>query len=259
MALLILRTSAGYGIPLATTAVDLRSEGSSGTANGGLFYQNVSQPTGTGVYDPFLRLQDTPIEEGFNTDYRLNGQAPLDDKSDPNFTHSMTLGSLASSNVNGVDYYAFSLDIDEPNSGPKRYVSLDQVKIYVAGSPTLSELSSATLKWDMDGAGDVAILMDGGALSPGNGGDDMQMLVPTSFFAGVDPSQYVYFYSMFGATKGYDADPGTQWGSKGSFEEWRSLSSAQSPTPAPVPEPATALLLAVGLAGLSRLRRYKRS
>ncbi|MBI4364477.1 MAG: hypothetical protein HY568_03520, partial [Candidatus Latescibacteria bacterium] len=131
-------------MPLANV-IDLRAEGSSettGSANGALFYQLTSPPTGTGDYDPFLRLQDAPIEEAFNTDYRFHGQAPLDAKSDPNFTRSMTLGSLLSIEVNSLEYYSFTLDLDEPNSDDKRDISLDEVKLYLAGAPDLSSLDS---------------------------------------------------------------------------------------------------------------------
>jgi PEP-CTERM motif-containing protein len=251
----LLLVGAGYAHALSlANVIDLRTSGSSettGIANGALFYQNVDQSSGTGFINPFLRIQDSPVEEGFNTDYRQNGQAPLDDKSDLQFTHSLTLGSLKTVTVNNTSYYLFSLDIDEPNNGPKRYISLDEVKLYLASAPDLSDLSSATLKWDMDGAGDAVVYLDGGALSPGNGGDDMQMLVPTSFFAGADPNSYLYFYTKMGATAGFGAD---NFDADASFEEWRAL-QGEAPPPPPVPEPATMLLLGGGLAGVIGKRR----
>ncbi len=257
--LLLLGAGSARAIPLPIV-IDLRTEGSSettGVGNGALFYQNTSQPTGTGYYNPFLRLQDAPIEEAFNTDYRYHGQAPLDAKSDPNFTHSLTLGSLQITTVGGVDYYAFSLDIDEPNSGTKRYISLDEVSLYVAGAPDLNTLGPATLKWSLDGAGDAVVYMDGGALSPGNGGDDMQMLVPVSFFSGVEPAQYLYFYCKFGATAGMGADLGTSFDADASFEEWRALRN-QNPPPPAIPEPTTIVLLGGGLASMLAARRRRK-
>lgn len=247
---LALSAASAQALTLANV-VDLRVAGSTGTANNALFSQIVSEPTGTGVFDPFLRLQNSPIEQAFNTDYRLNGQAPLDAKSDPH-THSIQLGSLATIHHGGTDYYMFTLDIDEPNSGPKKYLSLDDFKLYVAGTGNLSNLSTATLKWNMDGAGDATVYLNGGNLSSGNGQDDMQVLVPTSYFTGVAPTMYLYLYSRFGATNNMGAD---NFDANASFEEW---SAVRNPTPPEnVPLPGTLTLMGSGLLGLAltRVRR----
>jgi hypothetical protein len=237
--------------------VDLRTAGSSGTANGALFAQIVSPPTGTGYIDPFLRLQDSPIEEAFNTDYRSNGQAPLDAKSDPNFTRSLTIGSLDTVTQGGTDYYKFILDIDEPNNGPKKYISLDQFQLYVADRGDIESLgtlhSEGALRWDMDGAGDATVYLNGGNLSSGNGGDDMQVLIPKSFFTGVDPGKYLYLYSKFGATTGMAAD----YSADASFEEWRAQ-MGQTPPPPSAAEPTTMTLLGGGLLGLAMARSRRK-
>jgi hypothetical protein len=47
--------------------IDLTTVGASSTVNGVIFAETDKQPTGTGVIDPFLRLQNTPTEAGINT------------------------------------------------------------------------------------------------------------------------------------------------------------------------------------------------
>ena len=264
-AAVLLLAAQAHALTLANI-VDLRLAGSSGTVNDALFSQIVSPPTGTGYIDPFLRLQNSPVEEAFNTDYRSGGQAPLDAKSDPNFTHSLQLGELATINVGGIDYYQFTLDIDEPNNGPKRYISLDMMDLYVAGRGDIESYAALTgegaLRWSLDGAGDATVYLDGGNLSSGNGGDDMQALIPKSAFAGVSGSQYLYLYSKFGATTGMRADTrisstDPNFDSDASFEEWRALRGS---TPQ-VAEPGTVTLLGIGLLGLvasrSRAKRIR--
>src|SRR5438067_13624257 len=47
------------------------------------------QPTGTGVIQPFLRVQNDPSEQGYNT----SGGTPFDDKAGP-WTHNLTYADL---------------------------------------------------------------------------------------------------------------------------------------------------------------------
>ena len=92
-----------------------------------IWSSNVTQPTGTGTYQPFLRIQANTNEEGFNTDF--NSPFPLDDKPPLNFTHSVTWGSLATINISGTDSYSFQLDANEQQDGTQSLISLDKLRI----------------------------------------------------------------------------------------------------------------------------------
>jgi hypothetical protein len=243
----VLCAPSAHALTLANV-IDLRTTGASGGVNGAWFYQNWSQPAGNDTYDSFLRLQDRPMEEAFNTDYRHNGRAPLDGVGSSSFNHAIRLGDLATVSKGGVDYYAFSLDLDEPDHGSGRYVSLDELKFYVSNDEDLSSLSAltnpskATLKWSLDARHNTTVYLDGGAHSPGNGPDDMQVLIPKSAFAGVGADKYLYLYSKFGATSGMGCDNfNTNWG----CEEWRTLKRC----PPSAAEPSTLWLLCAGVVG----------
>src|SRR3954469_18834506 len=68
------------------------------------------QPTGTGVIRPFVRVQNTPNEQGYNT----SGGTPFDDKAGP-WTHDLKVSDLAASavDIGGVTYFKLLLDANE--------------------------------------------------------------------------------------------------------------------------------------------------
>src|SRR3954462_2670584 len=90
------------------------------------------QPTGTGVIQPFLRVQNTPNEQGYNT----SGGTPFDDKAGP-WTHNVKVSDLAATavNIDGVIYFKLLLDANEPG-GKKSLVTLDQLQFYTSPVPS---------------------------------------------------------------------------------------------------------------------------
>ncbi len=183
-----------------TPVVDPFGTGASFTtaAAGVTFFVDHLQPSGTGVLDPFVRIQAKDSEQGYNTSGRpLN----FDTKNPLNYTHDLAIGSLEA--VNGA--YEFILDIGENNSGPgnnkpndNSLLSLDGVKLYAVNfttspngeiaytsgnapnpwnvgdwDPSLNPESgfSYQLLWDMDATTDNAVLLDANRLGnpPGNG------------------------------------------------------------------------------------------
>jgi hypothetical protein len=211
----------------SATTVDLTpGAGESGTINGVLFEFDDQQPLGTGVVNSFLRIQQTPTEEGYNTS---NPAFPFDEVPPAGgFTRDLQFGELQQ--IGGK--FLFILDINEPSGDSQSLLSLDALQIYISdtGSQNTTILGDlGTLIYDLDAGEDSVVLMDYDN-APGSGVSDMLMSVPTSVFAGVSPTDYVILYSAFGDT---DA-------SQDGFEEWAHL----------VPEPGSGLLLGIGLLGL---------
>jgi len=240
---LLLVASSAFAFPaIDLTAGQTNVSGVDGT----IWSSNITQPTGTGVYNPFLRLQNSPTEEGFNTDFGTP-LPPLDDKAGI-WTHSVQWNTLTTINISGTDYYSFQLDANEPQSGDLSLISLDKLKIYTSSNPSLSSLGSLTPLYDMDAISDQTVFIQT-ALKPGSGTDDLTLYIPKSFFASVSGTDYMYFYTQFGLS---DLNPGLSSGA--TFEEWRALQAPGNE----VPEPSTVLLLGSGLVGLMGIRRRKK-
>lgn len=208
VSLLLFSTSLG-----ATTAgaldLDLRTPGASGSFGVGAFAQADPHPTGTGVIDPFVRLQANGTERGFNTDHApLNGELAAIKRGA--WTHSLLVANMTPVLHDGVLSVQFLLDINQTGANP--LLSLDELRVYTATSPSLSShaaVFAANLIYDM-GAGN-RILLDY-SLNSGSGSGDMYFWLPASLFAGLD-AKFLYLYSRFGASGGAFA-------TNAGFEEW---------------------------------------
>ena len=225
------------------TVLNLGSSGS-GTINGALFQTNNDHPTGTGVYDPFLTLQNNPWEQGYNS-----STGNFDTSREPQWNHEIKFSDLQVTTINGTAYFGFSVDVNEPNGGSQAGISLDSLKIFT--SATLQNSTSTnssgffngslgTLRYDL--GGNQVLYTD---QNTGSGGGDINIYVPVSAFAGTNSNDYVYLYQRWGNT---DA-------SQGGFEETALIRGL-----APVPEmsalfPIVGLLVAVGSTSLLRRRR----
>jgi hypothetical protein len=228
-----------------------------------IFSDHWEQPTGTGVFDPFLTLDsngqtstgNTAIESAYNTD---GTRAIYLDQQKPNaFNKTLTYGSLAKFTVNGVSYVGFDLDANEPGS-TKSLISIDNIRIYTSqGDKTLAGIGTANLddlgklRWAMNqplaGTSDgfnVANWVklnadqnnnDSSKANGGSGQADMFVFIPVSAF-GTDTadSDFVWFYNLNGVHYSSDGDLAAQAG----FEEWRSLNG-----PNTVPDGGNTLVL----------------
>ena len=228
----------------SATMLDLTKVGSYGYFNGAKFIQGTINPTGTGVYEPFLRLKSNGTEEGFNT----NATGVLDNKAGI-WTKDLLAGTIPTITVDGSQYREIRLDINENNSETGRYLSLDSLQIYLQETGGINSLAGLTnKKYDMDSPSGPSNDRDNWVkldytLASGSGWDDMSVLLPESIFADAATKRFFYLYSKFGLH--YSSDAG--------FEEW-----AADP-PFRTPEPATMLLLGLGLMGLAGARRKFRN
>jgi hypothetical protein len=225
-------------LPLAGLAVpyDLTTAGSSATVNGALFQTTTLQTTGTGVIEPFLRLQGTGTESGLNSD-SANANLYADTKFGA-WTHDVKLADLGVQN----GFVGFLLDINQTSANPT--LLFDSFKVYSrAGSITdgtqdlLSDVPGV-LRYDL-GANSLLLNYD---LNPGSGAGDLLILLPTSFFTGATLADQLYVVAGFS-------------GSNDGFEEFSTF-GVDRPTPGQfdfpsVPDNAnTLILMGAGMIGL---------
>src|SRR2546421_4426195 len=109
------------------TVLDLGSSGS-GSINGAIFQTNNDHPTGTGVYNPFLIIQNSPWEQGYNS-----SSGNFDTSREPQWNHEIRFSDLQATTINGIAYFGFSVDVNEPG-GSKSLISLDALRIYTSST-----------------------------------------------------------------------------------------------------------------------------
>ena len=212
------------------SVVDLTTgPGANGTIGDALFFATDQQPGGTGFIDPFLRVQASPTEQGYNTD----GGFPFDDMSPHNFQHSVLLSSLAEFNLNGTEYFKFMLDANQTGASNHTF-TLTQLQIYTSNNGaqttttfnpdgTLAFDSSTHLAYNMNPGGGTTNSVI--TTATGSGKFDAIVYVPVSDFNLSDKYMILYFAGQ----------------GNGGFEEWSAATGV-----APIPE-ATTLFPIVGL------------
>ena len=192
--------------------IDLTTAGASATetaAIGGTFFvqQVPDQSTGTGVIEPFLRIQANGAEQGYNTDEKVE----YDTKAGT-WTHALLLSDVPIVNLGGTDYYQFLLDINQNSGQENELLSLNQIQIFQAASdpgndaetidesntvPLISFGAAATERFRLNNAGSLTNeLLLNYELNSGSGSGDMFLYVRVDAFA--NTGGYVVFYSQFG-------------------------------------------------------------
>lgn len=237
------------GSARADYIINLTAAGTSPvTYQGAIFAQTSVQPVGTGIFDPFVRIQMNGTEAGYNTDAR---PVEFQTKDQNQWTHSLPLNSLQSVTIDGTQYYQFTLDINEQGNTSGALLSMNDFRIYLGNSGSLTGFndgfgSDSVKVYDIDAGirGDTTVNLNAKLNPPGSGVADLNVYIPVAYFAGLG-SQYpfVYLYSKFGNPHASDAG----------FEEWAAREGANSSPPPPppppgvVPAPAGLLLGIIGV------------
>src|SRR5436190_7453524 len=148
-ALLVAAGALLFATGARATVVDLIN-GDSGTITNSYgtatFDFTQPQPTGTGIIQPFLRVQNDPSDQGYNT----SGGTPFDDKAVP-WTHNLTFADLMTTavTIGGQNYFKLLVDANEPG-GSKSTLNLTDLRFYTSaqGSLTTTDISQlGTLRY----------------------------------------------------------------------------------------------------------------
>lgn len=127
-----------------------------------------SQPTGTGVFKPFLSLQQSngnnPIEQAYNTDGFTN---LFMDENRPHWNTRLTVGDLDTVTIQNTNYFAFVLDSNEPG-GDKSLLSVDNIRIYTSATDQTASVGNnvslldglGTLRWAMNTPTEITSTVD---------------------------------------------------------------------------------------------------
>lgn len=177
-----------------------------------------NESSGTGTFDPFVRLQGSPTEKGYNTD----GAVAFDTKTG-RWTHAILASAIPIVNcvINeaGTTGQCWEIFVDINESNTAKYVSLNEVEVWFTTDPNLvgyvdpSGFPSGTATQVYDFTGEILIH----DVNAGSGRGDLRYLIPVTSFTATD---YFVLYSKWGTTT-TEAPDGKTYGSEGGFEEWK--------------------------------------
>ena len=205
--------------------------------------------SGTGQFDPFVRLQGSPTEQGYNTcsQSSCGGDVSEFDTKGGSWTHAIKVSQIPQRPcpdaagtpppppppaLNSETCFELFNDINDSNTA--KYISLNKVQVFYTDNPRLTGYASfstspptgTTLQYNFNGN---ILIHD---VNQGSGRGDLRYNIPIGTGAGQvplppncnygNPSCNTYFllYSQWGTTSGAAPD-GKTYSSDGGFEEWK--------------------------------------
>ena len=243
--------------------VDIFDVGDTGVINGAVFSGTSQHTGGTGNFNPFLSLHDSPVERAYNAG---NGNLYMDNTR-PHWNSQLHVGDLQAVTVDSVDYYLFVLDANEPGND-NSFISIDNIRIYTSASDTSvgvdeeGEIESlGALRYSMnnplnvDGSYEIDnwVNLDSrlGSEPAGSGLYDMLAYIPVSAFALASATDYLWFFNLNGVHYESDGDLAAEAG----FEEWRALTGPGVHVNQVPDGGITIVLLGISMMGLALFRR----
>ena len=184
--------------------------------------------SGTGLFDPFLRIQGSPTEEGYNTCSQKNpcgGDVTEFDTKTGSWTKAILASAIPVVDCDGDeategDCWELFVDINEGNNA--KYVSLNEVEVWLTTNSAITDYDTDTETGFTGQAGTTQVYDFSGEIlihdvNEGSGRGDLLYLIPVQAFESDD---YFVLYSEWGTSTGASPD-GKGWGSEGGFEEWK--------------------------------------
>ena len=162
----------------------------------------------------FLTLRADQYQAGYNTSAR---PVQFDEDSNNGLTRSVPLQSIPRETIGGLEYYVFSLKLDEDPSSPE--ISLGSLKIFSSTNLYLTSMNlntdefpagTATLLYDLYPARDQNLTLVDWNSDPSAG--DYEILIPS--VVGLSPTTLIHLYCEFGprSINGSPSDGGAeQW------------------------------------------------
>jgi len=175
-------------------------------ADGTIFYTWKDDPlktdsSGTGIFDPFLTIQQSGSETGtnlYNGSTYATGNAI---SSSDNRTSLLEISKIPVVGVGDMQYLEIRLDLNEVSGGggPKAEVRMTDLKIYGSNDAKLASFTGLAPLYSIDKA-DLDTTVHMWDDYNGSGRSDVVMLIPKSYFA--SNPQYLYFQATFQGTDG---------------------------------------------------------